>query len=81
MTLKNDIDMQAIQMATEAKNELSAHEQVCAERYSHIIDTANEAKLRIESLYTRFWVVACSLVGLLLTIIILLLENGAAHHG
>jgi len=74
---ENSLDSRAIEIAMEAKTLVNSHEKVCAERYSNIIEKLGDGKIEIRGLYTRFWVVACSVISFLILIVILLLKEGA----
>ena len=73
---ENSLDSRAIEIATEAKTLVTSHEQICAERYSNIIEKLGDSKTEVRGLYTRFWVVACSVISFLILILIILLKEG-----
>lgn len=49
---------------------IDTHEAVCAERYALIHDTLNNIKSDVKGLYGRFWAIAVSTIGLLVSILV-----------
>ena len=66
--MTGEIDQTARDAATRALLSISAHEQVCAERQGHIIQSLAELKQDVRGLFLRFWVAAISLITLLLSV-------------
>ncbi len=60
---------------TDAHARIDKHEAVCAERYLHIHDAIVETKRDVRALYSRFWVAACAIIALLVSVLIAVLQQ------
>jgi len=66
----------ALQIATEAKNDITTHEQVCAERYGHI-NTGQTALIKsVEAINGRINLLLLAFGGGMFTIIMALVFKG-----
>ena len=62
------IDQAARDAANRALLSIAAHEQICAERQGHIIQSLQELKQDVKGLFLRFWVAAITLITILLSV-------------
>jgi hypothetical protein len=63
-----EVDQAARDAANKALLTISAHEQVCAERQGHIIQSLAELKQDVRGLFLRFWVAAITLITILISV-------------
>ncbi len=57
-----DIDQIARDNANSALAKIDAHEQICAERQGHIIESLTELKHGMQGLYKRFWTASIAVI-------------------
>jgi len=60
---------EALNVAYEAKHKIDSHEDICALRYSGIIDSSKAIREDLKMLSTRMWLFSGSIIGVLFLII------------
>lgn len=66
--MMGEVDQVARDAANRALLSIGAHEQVCAERQGHIIQSLAELKQDVRGLFLRFWVAAVTLITVLMSV-------------
>jgi len=70
-----DLRTEALVTATKALTAIEEHTKSCDNRYG-TIEAGNKATFHlIKGLYTRFWIVACSFISLLIATVMYLLTH------
>lgn len=61
------VDQHARDLATEARNRLIAHEEVCAERWKNVSSQIGDLKTGVNSIRNQIWAAAASIIFVLAT--------------
>ena len=61
------VDQHARDLATDARNRLIAHEEVCAERWKNVSGHVVELKTSVNSIRNQIWAAAGSIIFVLAT--------------
>lgn len=76
-----DVALEAKSAADKALLLIAGHEQICAERQGHIVESLSEIKRELRGLYNRFWVAALFIITTLFSVVgallYLILTKGA----
>ncbi len=66
---QHQLDTRAIELAQKAVTLIEIHERECARERTLIAGALGEIKASLNGMWSRLWVAACGVIGLLLVIV------------